>query len=159
MPDGLPIFFGDAEETLFNNLGRELVEDLIQQHFTLFRIDTTQTESNIYGESKDKRYLDPVEVKARIQIADTDVIAEGGIRRMQKGDMAAWVYLENMTELGIEINVGDFIGFQGKFYEIYDPGYNKDSMDRKFAADRDFMREILAKVVHENIFKSSEGDS
>lgn len=159
MADGLPIFFGDKEETLFNNLGRELVEHLVNQHFTLYRVNVVGTESNFYGEAKTKMYLPAVEVKARIQIADTEVLSEGGIRRLNKGDMSAWVYLQHMNALDIEINVGDFIGFQGKFYEIYDPGYNKDSMNRKFAGDRDFMREILAKAVHEDVFKSLEGTS
>lgn len=152
---GLSIFFKDAEESLFNRMGRELVEGLIVQHFTLYRIDPVETESNFYGESKNKRYKTPVDVKARIQIQDTDVYSEGGVRRMAKGDMSAWVYLQHMEELDIEINVGDFIGYAGKFYEIYDPGYDKDSLDRKFAADREYYREILAKSVSENIFKST----
>jgi len=152
---GLSTWFKDAEETLFNNLGRELVETLITQHFTLYRIDSETTESNFYGESKSKSYLEPVDVVARIQIQDTDVYSEGGVRRMSKGDMSAWVYLQHMTELDIEINVGDFIGYAGKFYEVYDPGYNKDSIKRKFAGDREFYREILAKVVSPDIFKST----
>jgi hypothetical protein len=159
MADGLPIFFGDAEEALFLSLGRELNDTLINQHFDLFRIDVAATDSNFYGESKHKVYKPVVEVKARIKIIDVDVVTEGGIRRLSKGDMNAWVYLEHMTELDIEIHVGDFLGFQGKFYEIFDPGYNKDSMDKKFAGDRDFMREIFAKVVHEDVFKSIEGNS
>lgn len=152
---GLSIFFNDAEEQLFNRMGRELVETLIVQHFTLYRIDQVNTESNFYGESKAKRYKTPVDVKARIQIQDTDVYSEGGVRRMAKGDMSAWVYLQHMSELDIEINVGDFIGYAGKFYEIYDPGYDKDSLDRKFAGDREYFREILAKSVSEDIFKSN----
>ena len=152
---GLSIFFKDAEETLFNNLGRELVETLVTQHFTLFRIDVVETESNFYGESKTKSYLTPVDVIGRVQIQDVDVFSQGGVRRMSAGDMSAWVYLQHMAELDIEINVGDFIGYAGKFYEIYDPGYNKDSLDRKFAGDREFMREILAKVVTDDIFKST----
>lgn len=159
MADGLPIFFGDEEEALFNALGRELVETLVNQHFTLYRIDVAATDDNFYGESKTKVYKTPIEVKARIQILDADVISEGGVRAMARGDMNAWVYLEHMEENNYEINVGDFIGFQGKFYEIFDPGYDKDSMDKKFAADRDFMQEIFAKVVHENVFKSIEGNS
>ena len=156
MADGLPIFFGDAEESLFNNLGRELVETLVNQHFTLFRIDVQLTDDNFYGEAKNKVYKTPIEVKARIQIVDTDVVDEAGVRRLNKGDMNAWVYNEFLEENDFEINVGDFIGFQGKFYEIFDPGYNKDSMDKKFAADRDFMREIFARVVPPGVFESIE---
>ena len=159
MSDGLPIFFGDKEETLFKAMGRELVEHLVNQHFSLFRIDVTKTESNFYGESKKKIYLAPLEVKARIRIADTEVISEGGIRRMSKGDMEAGVYREHLEELGAHINIGDFIKFQGKVYEVYDAGYNLDSMNLKYAADRDFVWKILAKVVHEDVFKSIEGVS
>ncbi len=159
MADGLPIFFGDEEEALFNSLGRELVETLVNQHFTLFRVDVQATDGNFYGEAKHKVYKTALEIKARIQIQDTDLYSEGGIRRMSKGDMQAGVYREHLTELSAEINVGDFIKFQGKFYEIYDAGYNLDSMDKKFAADRDFMWQILARVVHEDIFNSIEGDS
>ncbi len=159
MPDGLPIFFGDKEETLFKAMGRELIEGLVNQHFTLFQVDVAKTESNFYGESKVKSYEPAVEVKARIQISDVDVVSEGGIRRMSKGDMMAGVYREYLEELGVEIDIGDFIKFQGKYYEVYDAGYNLDAMNFKFAADRDFMWKILAKVVHENVFKSIEGAS
>ena len=152
---GLSLFFRDAEENLFNNLGRELVERLITQHFTLYRIDPQKTDSNFYGESKKKSYKQPVEVIARIQIQDTDVLSEGGVRRMAKGDMSAWIYLQHMNELDIDINVGDYIRYEGKFYEVYDPGYNKDSLGRKFAGDREFYREILAKVVSEGVFQST----
>jgi hypothetical protein len=154
---GLSIFFKDAEESLFKLMGRELVERLITQHFTLYRINPGKTESNFYGESRHKVYKDPVEVIGRIQIQDADVISEGGIRRMAKGDMSAWIYLDHMNELGIDINVGDFIYYAGKYYEVYDPGYNKDSLNRKFAADREFYREILAKVVSEDVFQSTMG--
>ena len=155
MPDGLPIFFGDEEESLFNDLGRELVETLINQHFTLYRIDVTAMEEDFYGESKHKVWHPEVEVTARVQIADQDVISQAGIRRMNKGDLSAWVYLQHMTEGDYEINVGDFIGYEGKFYEVYDPGYDKDSIDRKFAGDREFFREILAKSVSAEVFYTS----
>ena len=159
MADGLPIFFGNEEEALFNALGRELIESLVNQHFSLFRVDLEATDSNFYGESHHKVYKPVVEVKARIRIVDVDQISEGGIRRMSKGDMEAGIYREHLEELNVEVNVGDFIGFQGKFYEVYEAGYNLDSMDKKYAADRDFMWWVLAKVVNRDVFISTEGDS
>jgi len=154
---GLSVWFRDEEETLFKNLGRELVEDLITQHYTLYRIDLVETESNFYGEAKTKIFKDSVEVLARIQIIDADIISEGGVRRMSKGDMSSFVYNDHLTELGVEIHVGDFIAYEGKYYEVYDPGYNKDAINRKFASDRDYYQEILAKVVDEKVFKAVEG--
>jgi len=152
---GLSLWFGEKENTLFNNLGRELVETLITQHFTLYRIDIDETDANFYGESKKKAFKTPQEVKARISIVDADVVDEGGIRRMSRGDMQTWVYLQHLTELDVSINVGDFIGFQGKVYEVYDNGANKDSMTRKYAGDRDYFQQILAKVITQDIFAGS----
>ena len=159
MADGLPLFFGNEEEALFNSMGRELIETLVNQHFDLFRVDITKTDDNFYGESKHKVYKPMLVVKSRIQIQDVDVISEGGIRRMSKGDMIAGVYREHLTELSAEINVGDFLGYQGKFYEVHDAGYNLDALDKKWAADREFMWYILAKAVTYDIFKSTEGTS
>lgn len=149
---GLPIFFTNKEQTLFVNLGRELVEGLIQQWFTLYRIDVSNTESNFYGESKTKNFLEPKVVKARIEITDSDVILEGGTRRVSKGDMIAHVYDEYMSENDFDINHGDFISHQGKWYEVFDAGYNLDAMETKFAGDRDYYRRILATAVKGEIF-------
>jgi hypothetical protein len=78
---------------------------------------------------------------------------------MSKGDMVAHVYREFLEALDAHINIGDFIKFQGKVYEVYDAGYNLDSMDTKYAADRDYMWKVLAKVVHEDVFSSIKGES
>lgn len=159
MANGLPLFFGDEEETLFNSMGRELVETLVNQHFDLFSVNINETEDNFYGEAKQKVYDPMVEVKSRIQIQDVDVISEGGVRRISKGDMIAGIYRQHLTELDVTVDVGDFLGYQGKYYEVYDAGYNLDGLDKKWAADRDFMWMILARVVTRDIFKSTEGDS
>ena len=158
MADGLPIFFRDAEEKLMIALGRELTEGLINQHCVVYSISVDKTESNFYGESKNKIYNKMTEIIGRIQIADVDVVSEGGVRRVAKGDMNLWAYNEHLTEEGLVINVGDYVGYAGKFYEVYDAGINKDALDRKFAGDREYFTEVLAKAVSEDIFKSMEGN-
>lgn len=156
---GCSLFITDKEAELQKMWGRQLVEEIIRQHFTLYSINLEKTESDFYGESKHKVYDTPVEVIGRIQVADADVISEGGIRRLSKGDISVFVYNDHLTELGVDIKVGDFIGFQGKFYEVFDPGYNKDSMNRKIGGDRDYYREVMAKSVSEKVFRSIEGEN
>ena len=158
MADGLPIWFRDEEEALMKLMGRELIETLINQHFILYSVDVQNTDSNFYGEAKYKVYQSYTKLEGRIQIADTDIYSEGGVRRVAKGDMSAWVYDDLLTENNLTPKVGDFIGFEGKFYEIYDAGTNKDSLDRKLGGDREYFTELLAKVVDEGVFKSIEGD-
>ncbi len=156
MANCLPIFFGEKEEKFFNSAGRELVETFINQNFVLYSISVKMTESNIYGESKNKFYEKMTELKARIQISD-DVYEQGGIRRTAKGDMTCWIYNLHLEESDVVPMVGDFIGYEGKFYEIFDAGINKDSNERKYAGDRDYFTEIKAKVSSPDIFKSIEG--
>ncbi len=158
MSSSLPIFFGDAEEKFFNAAGRELVERFINQSFVLYSISSKMTESNLYGEAKHKFYEKHTELKARIQISDDDVYQQGGVRRNAKGDMVAWIYNLHLQEEDVEPHVGDFIAFEGKFYEVYDAGINQDSNHRKFAGDREYFTEIKAKVTSPDVFKSIEGD-
>jgi len=158
MADGLPIFFGDAEEKFFNNAGRELIERFINQHLVLYSISSKETESNFYGEAKNKMYDKYTDLKARIRIEDQDVFAQGGVRRVAKSDMTCWIYNEHLKEEGVKPRIGDFIGYAGKFYEIYDAGIEKDSLERKFAGDREYFTEIRAKVTSPDIFKSIEGN-
>jgi len=158
MTNGLPIFFGDKEELFFNNAGRELIESFINQHFILYSISVKNTESNVYGESKHKMYDNYTELKARIRVEDLDVFSQGGVRRMAKGDMTCWIYNLHLIEEGVTPKIGDFIGYEGKFYEIYDAGINQDSTERKFAGDREYFTEIKAKVTSDDVFKSIEGN-
>ena len=158
MADGLPIFFTDKEEALMIRYGRELVERFINQHVILYSISVKNTESNFYGEAKHKFYDKKVELKCRVEIADDDIYSEGGVRRTSKSDMNCWVYNEHLVEKEVTLKVGDFIGYAGKFYEIYDAGIEKDSLDRKLGGDREYYTKVLAKVVTPDIFKSIEGN-
>ena len=53
---GMPIFYSGAEFQLHKRMGRELIENLIQQRVDLYRVDHVTTESNFYGESKAKNW-------------------------------------------------------------------------------------------------------
>lgn len=153
---GMPIFYSDQREgVLLVAMGRELVERLIVQNFRLYQVDTEETEANFYGEAKKKGYKAPVDVKARIEILDLDAELIGGVRRMAKGDMTAYVYNAHLSELGADIHEGDIIEYMGKYYEVWDPGYNRDINMSKLGATRDFYRQILASVVQRNVFENA----
>lgn len=150
---GMPIFFTDAERELLVSCGRELVETLTYQYFDLYRVDYVKTDSNFYGESKVKHFKQKLTLTGRIKISDTDVLFQGGLRRVSQGDMILGIYDDLLVENDCNINVGDIISYQGKYYEVYDAGYNKDSNERKLGVDRDFYRTILANTVKEDILE------
>lgn len=153
MTNNLQLFFGDKEFSLYKKIGREIVEDIISQHLTLYSIDIEKTESNFYGESKSKQYKTPVILNARIFIADSDIESIGGIQKIAEGDLIAHVYRDTISELGIDINLGDFLLYDDKFYEVYSEGENLDFIGRKMGSDRDFYITVLAKTIDNPMFE------
>lgn len=149
---GMPIFYSGAEFQLQKMLGRELVEGLIKQQVTLYRVDLNATESNFYGESKQKNFKPPVVVVGRVQITDRDAVLEGGIRKLTKGDMVLHVYDDFLLEAGIEISVGDFVKYRDKFYAIYDNGPDDDANPRRLGVDNDYYRTYLGRKVGREVF-------
>ena len=151
---GMPLWYDDSREgTLLKGFGRELVESLIVQNFTLYQIDLNETEKNFYGETKQKSYKTPVVVRGRIEIMDYDAEIVGGLRRVAKGDMMAFVYNDHLTELGIAISVGDYIYYLGKYYEVWDAGVDRDSNQTKLGIDRDYFVRILASEQKKAVFE------
>lgn len=150
---GMPIFYSGAEFALHKTMGRELIENLIQQRVVLYRVDHELTESNFYGESKNKNWKVLVALTARIQIVDNDAVFVGGIRKLKQGDMVMHVYTDHLADQGVDdIKVGDFLKFEHKFYEVFDNGPNDDENQRRLGVDRGFYRTILAHVVESDIF-------
>lgn len=154
-PNGLPIFYSGAEFQLHRVMGRELIERLINQRIELYRVDTTLTESNFYGESSKKTFLPPVTLPCRIQVIDRDPIFEGGIRKRKKRDIEAYVYNDYLEDLGIVITIGDFFIFDDKFYEISNvtspPLYRLDP-DRNDNQTRSYYKRIDANSVESSVF-------
>lgn len=150
---GMPIFYSGGEFQLHRTMGRELVENLINQRVDLYRIDSVTTEANFYGEAKIKNWLPVVTLSCRVQIADQDALLEGGIRKLKRGDMTMHVYNDHLAEMSVdEIRVGDYFKFEGKFYEIFDNGPNDDANQRRLGVTRGFYRTILAHVVESDVF-------
>lgn len=150
---GMPIFYSGAEFQVQKLMGRELIESLIKQQVVLWRVDQVLTESNFYGESKNKNFLEPVTLVARVQIADEDATLVGGLRRVTKGSLITHVYTDHLSDQGVEdVKVGDFIQFEGKYYEIYDNGPNDDENQRRLGVDRGFYRTLLAHHAEADVF-------
>ena len=150
---GLSIFFGDAEQQLLENSARELIEGLVKQHCTYYKINLETTSSNLYGESKTKHFDEPIELFCSIAVADGDVGTEAGLIRTAKGDLIIGTFESYLDELGINPAQGDFILYNEKYFEIYDADVNKQGLDGYYAGDRSWLRGLLAHSVPESVFK------
>lgn len=154
---GIKLFFGEKERRLFDSMGREIVNDILLESFILYRIDYRTTKTHrVYGEAKQKNYLTPVEIYGRVTVEteSPSYFAPGGLIREGLGKFTAHVYLSHLTELDVEIRMGDFIYHKGNFYEIIDNGAS--DINNKFAwgSDKFFYITIKAVEVNSDVFQA-----
>jgi hypothetical protein len=164
---GIGLFFTDKEKTFFTESGREITEDILQTSFLFYKIDLKKTRIHpLYGESKNKSYLPPIEIFGRInvEVNEPTYQAKQGITKKGFGNLTAHVYIEHLRELDLierdggniiitSIKGGDFINYKGQFYRIYDDGISQISNQHSYGGDRRFYLTIRAIEVDEDVMK------
>ncbi len=164
---GIKSFFGDKEANFFTSAGREISENILQTSFLLFKIDLKKTKSHpLYGESKTKHYLPPIEIFGRInvEVINPSFHTKGGLVKKGFGELSAHIYIEHLRELNLiekekgniiisKIKSGDYIGYKGQYYEITDDGHAQISNKHSWGGDRRFYITIKGKEVDEDIMK------
>jgi hypothetical protein len=99
-------------------MGREAIEGDGNFTVILYQVDRELTEyDSVYGEaSKDGiRYSPPVELKVIPIMAAPENksynSSNGGLRHLQDGQLTFGIYDAQLTELNVELNYGDYIGY------------------------------------------------
>lgn len=165
---GIELFFGQKEANFFDQLGKEISINILQESFILYRVDLTKTQTHeLYGESIVKEYKEPIEVFGRINVESQAPYyrTERGIIKQGMGELTASLHLSHLQELGLlfedqngdirsDLNKGDFIFFKGQYYEVYDDGYSQISNQYAYAGDRRAFITITAKEVDRDIFNA-----
>ncbi len=66
----MALFGSNRDISLFRHISRELVNNIIEQQVGYYKVNLTKTNTNIYGESLEKFYNDPVLLKCLITRQD-----------------------------------------------------------------------------------------
>ena len=62
----MALFGGNRDISLFHNLNKELLKDLIQTEIAYYKFALEQTEINVYGEAPGKNYYEPLKIACLI---------------------------------------------------------------------------------------------
>lgn len=154
---GIELFFGEKERRFMENAGKELVHGVLKETFLLFKIDLTRTKTHkLYGEAKKKFWLEPVEIFGRInvEVGDPEYMSKGGIIKKGFGKITAEVYDSHLTELNVNVRIGDFMYHKGHYYEIIDDGSSNISNEHAFGGDKLFYVTIKGVRVKDDAFKA-----
>jgi len=127
--------FGTARDaSLIRHIGRELVNNIIEQQVGYYKIDLAKTTSNMYGESSAKIFYDPVLVNCLIERSaqewKTDSFGPDVDRKIQlrflRDDLKGYELSIELPEggrgfqYGIYPEVGDIVLWHNNYYEIDD---------------------------------------
>jgi len=145
-----PLFVGDKERKLVRQVNTELIENVVGQVIAYYAIDLESSNFHpIYGESKQKSFLPPVRVYARVETEPAEILqTKAGIDRRQK--INVYFHRKRLTEdQKLAVRIGDFVYYDSDYYEIVETRGSK----RLFGQDGQ-KYEISATCIkaRENIF-------
>ena len=128
----------------------------------LYRVDRYKTKvDNVYGEVTENgiQFMSPVELQGLVQVmAPTSKLIGGSkLESQEPGNMKFSVYQKTLDELGVEIFLGDYLGYyeqedRVRYYVVSDDGYVRSDNRHSYAGYRPFYRTIIATYVSQDEF-------
>ena len=155
-------FFGAEDYSLDIGMGIEWLEGDMNFTVVLYRIDRRKTKTDdVYGEVLEDgiQFLAPVELKGLVQVmAPTNKnIGTSKIEQQEPGNMKFSIYQKTLDDMGVEIFMGDYIGYyesedRVRYYVVSDDGYVKSDNKHSYGGYRPFYRTVVATYVGPNEF-------
>lgn len=113
----MSIFGSRKDYNLFRGISRELISDVIEQVVGYYKIALESTPANIYGESTNKTYNDPVKMNCLITRGDQVVSSNEFGQDVDRNASFAFIK-DDLKDAGFVAEVGDIIFWQGDYYEV-----------------------------------------
>lgn len=111
------LFGSNRDFDLLVNINRELLSDIVEQEILYHKLSLEESQANIYGESLEKSYFNPVKLNCLITRGDQVIdIQEYG---PDLGREASFAFLRpDMEDIDVVAEVGDIIQWHNDFYEV-----------------------------------------
>ena len=118
-----PLFAGEKERNLVKQVNDELIERVIGQTVLYYPIDLERSEfHDLYGEAIEKTFLPPVRIHCLVEKNETTTsYTNYGVDKII--NITVHFHKRRLTEdQNLFIREGDFLQYDGEFYEIADLG-------------------------------------
>jgi len=101
----------------FQSISRELVDAVIDNIVTIYKMATYESRTNIYGESLNKLYLPGVDVAAIIERNDTETNYDGYLPDV--GQSVTFRFNRfSLEDVEVYLEIGDIIYHNDAYFEI-----------------------------------------
>jgi hypothetical protein len=113
----MPRFIGARDYNFFQNISRELIDEVVQTQVFFYKLIAGETTVNLYGEALDKSYYDGVSVFAMLQYGD-ETQQYDGFGQDTEQEVVVRINQDTCILKDIYPEIGDFFYFNNSFYEI-----------------------------------------
>jgi hypothetical protein len=156
-------FFGGEDYELDVGMGQEWLEGDMNFTIVLYRIDRYKTKTDdVYGEVLEDgiQFMAPIELKGYVQVlAPTNkFLGTSRVEQLEPGNMKFSIYQKQLDDLGVEIFMGDYIGYDEtesrvRYYTVSDDGKVVSDNKHTYGGYKSFYRTITATYVSDNEFR------
>ena len=113
----MALFGGSRDISLFNTLGKELINDIIQSEVGYYKFALERTTSNVYGESVGKMYYEPVRIACLMQREDQTWSSDDFGSDVDQ-TLSFRFLKQELRDINLVPQVGDILLFRNNFYEV-----------------------------------------
>ena len=113
----MALFGGSRDVSLFKNISKELINDIIQTEIAYYKFALEQTTINVYGESMGKVYYEPMKIACLINRQDQAWSSDDFGSDVNQS--VGFNFLKNeLKDINLIPEIGDFLLFRNNFYEV-----------------------------------------
>ena len=115
------LYFGDKTQSYLKQVSREAVEEHHNMSVLYFQLDYARSKKNFYGELLAKKFVHPkgIEVRGAFNIKQNELTVSNGIGGKTMS-LTVSVFVEQLKELNIAPEKGDYFAIGRRIYQIYD---------------------------------------
>lgn len=111
------LFGSNRDFNTLTNVSRELLHDIVEQEIGYYKLSLEDTSSNIYGESLEKVYKDPVKLDCLITRGDQVMNPDEFGPDLSREASFAFIR-EDLVESNTVPEVGDVVLWHNDYYEV-----------------------------------------
>ena len=158
----LGMFFGGEDFNLDIDMGRQWLEGDMNFKVVLYRVDRYRTKTDdVYGEVLEDgiQFLAPVELNGLVQVMapQNKFLGNSKVEQLEPGNMKFSIYQKTLDDMGVNIFVGDYIGYyesedRVRYYSVSDDGLVVSDNKHTYGGYKSFYRTITATFVSQDEF-------
>lgn len=120
----MPLFVSKKDISFFRKLNREIIADIISVTIVYYKIDINSTQINIYGESTNRMYEEPIELFSKIS-RNTPKYAQKEDIIDYNSEIRFSFLREDLKEIKLRPEIGDIIRYEDSYYEVHNVEENR----------------------------------